>query len=90
MPEEYRNPDDTVAAYRAYYAGEKAEWAEWRYTDEPSWLEGIWNSSETALRENRQNATDTDVTPVPKVQTTVRARPDRNTVVGLQPSPVST
>ncbi|MWV39747.1 hypothetical protein [Natrialba sp. INN-245] len=39
MPEEYRNPDDTVAAYRAYYAGEKAEWAEWRYTDEPPWLE---------------------------------------------------
>ncbi|NGM67654.1 hypothetical protein G6M89_01290 [Natronolimnobius sp. AArcel1] len=39
MPDEYKRPDDPVAAYRAYYAGEKAEWAEWNYTDEPPWLE---------------------------------------------------
>ncbi len=39
MPDEYTDPDDPVSAYRAYYAGEKAEWAEWNYTDEPPWLE---------------------------------------------------
>ncbi|MEY7847767.1 hypothetical protein AB7C87_00990 [Natrarchaeobius sp. A-rgal3] len=39
MPVQYRRPDDPVGAYRAYYAGEKAEWAEWRHTDEPPWLE---------------------------------------------------
>ncbi|RQG97678.1 hypothetical protein [Natrarchaeobius chitinivorans] len=38
MPEEYRRPDDPIGAYRAYYAGEKAEWAEWRYTEVPPWL----------------------------------------------------
>ncbi|KDE60443.1 hypothetical protein EL22_22180 [Halostagnicola sp. A56] len=38
MPEEYRR-EDPVEAYRAYYAGEKAEWAKWRYTDRPPWLE---------------------------------------------------
>lgn len=38
MPEEYRRPGDPVGAYRAYYAGEKADWAEWKYTDEPPWL----------------------------------------------------
>ncbi|ARS88518.1 hypothetical protein [Natrarchaeobaculum aegyptiacum] len=38
MPEKYRDPADPVAAYRAYYAGEKAEMATWRYTDEPPWL----------------------------------------------------
>jgi hypothetical protein len=40
MPERYRR-SDTVEAYRAYYAGEKAEWAEWNHTDEPPWLEGL-------------------------------------------------
>ncbi|SFC37261.1 hypothetical protein SAMN05444422_107250 [Halobiforma haloterrestris] len=39
MPDEYKRPGDPVAAYRAYYAGEKAEWAEWNYTEEPPWLE---------------------------------------------------
>ncbi|SEV81561.1 hypothetical protein [Natrinema salifodinae] len=39
MPDEYKRPGDPVAAYRAYYAGEKADWAEWKYTDEPPWLE---------------------------------------------------
>ncbi len=38
MPEEYRRPDDVVGAYRAYYAGEKAAWAEWAHTEEPPWL----------------------------------------------------
>lgn len=38
MPDEYRR-EDPVEAYRAYYAGEKAEWAEWQYTDRPPWLE---------------------------------------------------
>ena len=41
MPERYRRPDDPVTAYRAYYADEKAEWAEWKYTDEPPWLDGF-------------------------------------------------
>ncbi|WP_120243159.1 hypothetical protein [Halopiger aswanensis] len=39
MPDEYKEPGDPVAAYRAYYAGEKVDWAEWRYTEEPPWLE---------------------------------------------------
>lgn len=38
MPDEYKRPGDPVAAYRAYYAGEKAEWAEWQYTEEPPWF----------------------------------------------------
>lgn len=38
MPDEYMRPGDPVAAYRAYYAGEKAEWATWEYTEEPPWL----------------------------------------------------
>jgi hypothetical protein len=41
MPDRYRRPDDPVGAYRAYYAGEKAEWAKWNHTDEPPWLEGL-------------------------------------------------
>ena len=45
MPDEYRRPGDPVGAYRAYYAGEKAEWAEWRYTDEPPWLDEYRDSS---------------------------------------------
>lgn len=38
MPDEYHR-EDPIDAYRAYYAGEKAEWAEWQYTDRPPWLE---------------------------------------------------
>ncbi len=38
MPEEYKRPGDPVAAYRAYYAGEKADWAKWTYTEKPPWL----------------------------------------------------
>lgn len=33
MPEKYTRPDDPVGAYRAYYAGEKRDIAEW--TDRP-------------------------------------------------------
>lgn len=29
MPEQYKNPEDAVAAYRAYYKGEKARFAVW-------------------------------------------------------------
>lgn len=41
MAPTYRREGDTVGAYRTYYATEKAtaSWAEWRYTDEPPWLE---------------------------------------------------
>ena len=39
MPEEYRRPGDPVAAYRAYYAAEKAPWATWAHTERPPWLE---------------------------------------------------
>lgn len=38
MPEEYKIPGDTVAAYRTYYANDKWDWAEWKYTPEPAWL----------------------------------------------------
>ncbi|PCR90509.1 hypothetical protein [Natrinema ejinorense] len=46
MPDEYKRPDDPVAAYRAYYAGEKADWAEWQYTAEPPWLEASLSERE--------------------------------------------
>lgn len=35
MPEKYRVEGDPVAAYRAYYIGEKAAFAEWKYSDKP-------------------------------------------------------
>ena len=41
MPEAYRQPGAPVEAYRTYYATEKADWAEWKYTDEPPWLESF-------------------------------------------------
>ncbi len=41
MPEAYRIDGDSVAAYRAYYAGEKASWAEWKYTERPPWLDSV-------------------------------------------------
>ncbi|ELY52807.1 hypothetical protein [Natronorubrum bangense] len=47
MPDEYKRPGDPVGAYRAYYAGEKAEWAEWKYTDEPPWLEAALQALES-------------------------------------------
>ncbi len=36
MPDAYKQPD-TVAAYRAYYIGEKAGFARWQYTPAPAW-----------------------------------------------------
>ena len=38
MPEKYRNPADTVAAYRAFYIGEKASFATWKYSEQPAWF----------------------------------------------------
>jgi hypothetical protein len=38
MPERYRVPQDAVAAYRAYYLGEKMHFARWRHTEPPYWL----------------------------------------------------
>ena len=40
MPEEYKNPD-AVEAYRAYYLGEKTAFAEWKYSETPSWFEEV-------------------------------------------------
>ncbi|MFC4438462.1 MULTISPECIES: hypothetical protein [Natrialbaceae] len=51
MPEEYRRPGDPVAAYRAYYAGEKADWATWAHTDEPAWLAEYLSASDDAHAE---------------------------------------
>lgn len=36
MPEQYKCAD-VVQAYRAYYIGEKARFAKWRYCDPPEW-----------------------------------------------------
>lgn len=38
MPEQYRVPGDAVSAYRAYYVGEKAEFATWRKRNVPEWF----------------------------------------------------
>jgi hypothetical protein len=38
MPEQYQSQDNAVAAYRAFYRGEKARFAKWRpHAIEPSW-----------------------------------------------------
>ena len=37
MPEQYKNVDG-VAAYRAYYLGEKAKFAKWKLGNEPMWF----------------------------------------------------
>ena len=37
MPEQYKNSDG-VAAYRAYYLGEKARFAKWKLGNEPMWF----------------------------------------------------
>jgi hypothetical protein len=36
MPDAYKN-QDAVAAYRAYYLGEKARFAKWRMGNIPTW-----------------------------------------------------
>ncbi len=38
MPEPYRRKDDAVAAYRAYYRGEKAKFAKWTKRSVPEWM----------------------------------------------------
>ena len=37
MPQEYKVPDDPVAAYRAFYMGEKSAFATWKRRGAPSW-----------------------------------------------------
>jgi len=36
MPDHYKR-DDAIQAYRAYYVGDKAGFARWRYSDTPTW-----------------------------------------------------
>lgn len=38
MPEKYRAATDPVAAYRAFYIGEKASFATWKHSDQPDWF----------------------------------------------------
>ncbi len=38
MPDKYKS-ESAVDAYRAYYLGEKTAFAEWKYSDTPSWYE---------------------------------------------------
>lgn len=37
MPDQYKNPDDAVSAYRNYYMKEKARIATWTKTETPYW-----------------------------------------------------
>jgi len=37
MPEEFKVPGDSVAAYRKYYIGAKSKIAKWKYTNPPDW-----------------------------------------------------
>ena len=42
MPEQYKVPGDSVAAYRAYYIGDKARFSKWTKRNPPEWfLKGI-------------------------------------------------
>lgn len=38
MPEQYKVPGDAVAAYRAFYCGEKAGFASWKRRAMPDWF----------------------------------------------------
>lgn len=38
MPEQYRDSDDPVAAYRNYYRGEKLRFARWTRRQPPRWI----------------------------------------------------
>lgn len=38
MPDQYKVPGNAVAAYRAYYIGEKKRFAKWAYTKTPEWF----------------------------------------------------
>jgi hypothetical protein len=48
MPDQYRTADDAVAAYRAYYIGEKARFAKWRLPAKPP----AWWPSDLAAKLN--------------------------------------
>lgn len=37
MPDAYKNHDDPVASYRAYYLGEKSSFLSWKSRSPPSW-----------------------------------------------------
>lgn len=38
IPEQYKVPDDPVAAYRAFYCGEKSRFATWTRREKPDWF----------------------------------------------------
>ena len=48
MPEQYKNVDG-VAAYRAYYLGEKAKFAKWKLGNEPMWFTSAVLSNKAIL-----------------------------------------
>jgi hypothetical protein len=48
MPEQYKNVDG-VAAYRAYYLGEKAKFAKWKLGNEPMWFTSAMLSNKAIL-----------------------------------------
>ena len=37
MPDQYKNIDDPVSAYRSFYIGEKSQFATWREREVPEW-----------------------------------------------------
>lgn len=37
MPDQYKVPGDSVAAYRKYYLGDKAKFSKWTRRDPPEW-----------------------------------------------------
>jgi len=41
MPEQYRDADDPVAAYRVYYRGEKLRFACWTGRQPPRWIDRV-------------------------------------------------
>jgi hypothetical protein len=46
MPDEFKVPNDSVAAYRKYYIGAKAKIAKWKFTNPPDWYtEGLTNAA---------------------------------------------
>lgn len=45
MPEQYQNPGNTVAAYRAYYIGEKLAFARWFHSEPPYWCAAAYEKT---------------------------------------------
>ncbi|MCB1150869.1 hypothetical protein KDK88_04940 [bacterium] len=41
MPEQYKVPDDAVAAYRRFYIGEKLGFARWTRREPPAWISSL-------------------------------------------------